>query len=286
MVNMPLTIITDRETFIRTEPLKTTVVDEANSKHFNIPLDRIGDPCLVIEISEAIPRLRVGLSLYDPFTPLGFPFDPKELIDDWDDGDLDGFDHLLWGRACWDWVFSELTFNIDPFEHINHYFFRQDGDTYTLSIHKPHGLSEEEGAAWHADIPYGPFAAFARALNATFWPPAPRPGLGSYGALRSPASPPHSSTSPVFTYPESPFPLASVPITHNKSGEPWDPNRLSNHAAHFGVSTPALGDIATHLRVALPAQPSPLPVIRSRTSPRSNRMTASAMNSPHDSPKQ
>jgi hypothetical protein len=224
--------------------------------------------------------------LYDPFTPLGFPFDPKELIDDWDDGDLDGFDHLLWGRACWDWVFSELTFNIDPFEHINHYFFRQDGDTYTLSIHKPHGLSEEEGAAWHADIPYGPFAAFARALNATFWPPAPRPGLGSYGALRSPASPPHSSTSPVFTYPESPFPLASVPITHNKSGEPWDPNRLSNHAAHFGVSTPALGDIATHLRVALPAQPSPLPVIRSRTSPRSNRMTASAMNSPHDSPKQ
>lgn len=277
---MPLTIITDPETWTSTEPFKTQVVDEDVSKHFRIPLSRIVDPCLVAEISEAIPKLRIGRPLYNSFSPLGFPV--HYYTDNWEyeDEDEDEFRHLPWGMACWDWVFSDFAFNLSPHGPVGDYFFQQNGDTYTLTLRKPEGLSTEDQAAWHADVPYGPFASFARAVEATIWPPTPPAALNSSGLPRSSKRSQRSSRSPAYSYPDSPFPLASVPITRYRSGKAWNSKRVSNHAAHFGVSTPALGDIATHLRVALPAQSSPVPVIRAGRSPRSKRRTASAMNSP------
>ena len=283
---MPLAIITDHETWISTDPLKTQVVDEAVSKHFRIPLKRIVDPCLVVEISDAIPKLRIGRPLYEPFSVLGFPIDYTEGYEEYEDEDEAGdqyddeFGHLMWGMACWDWVFSDFDFNLSPYGPAGDYFFQQNGDTYTLTLKKPEGLSKEDDAAWHADVPYGPFASFARAVEATSWPPTPPAALNSAGIPRSSRRSQSSSKSPAYNYPDSPFPLASVPITRYKSGKPWDQKRVSNQAAHFGVSTPALGNIATHLGVALPSQPSPQPVTRSGRSPRSNRRTASTMNSP------
>lgn len=283
---MPLNIITDHETWFEFEPLKTQVVDEDVSKHFRIPLKRIVDPCLVIEISQAIWKLAMGRPLYDPFSPLGFAVDHLEGYerdedeDEVEDEHEDEFGHVLWSMACWDWVFSDFAFDLSPYGPVDDYFFQQNGDTYTLTLKKPEGLSKEDQAAWHADVPYGPFASFARAVEATFWPPTPPAALNSSGIPRSARRSKQSSKSPAYNYPNSPFPLASVPITRYKSGKPWDPNRVSNHAAHFGVSTPALSDIATHLRVALPAQPSPLTFKRSSRSPRTYRRTASAMNSP------
>ncbi|KAH0286077.1 hypothetical protein KCU62_g7003, partial [Aureobasidium sp. EXF-3399] len=283
---MPLAIITDHETWISTEPLKTQDVDEAVSKHFRIPLKRIVDPCLVVEISDAILKLRIGRPLYDPFSPLGFPVDYTEGYEEYEDEDEAGdkyddeFGHLMWGMACWDWVFSDFDFNLNPYGPVGDYFFQQNGDIYTLTLKKPEGLSQEDDAAWHADVPYGPFASFARAVEATFWPPTPPAALNSSGIPRSSRRSQRSSKSPTYIYPNSPFPLASVPITRYKYGKPWDSKKVSHPAVHFGVSTPALGDIATHSNVALPAQPSPPPVIRSARSPRSNRRTASTMNSP------
>lgn len=279
---MPLNIITDSETWFGEGSLKTQDIDEAVSKHFRIPVECIVDPCLVIRSSEAIPRLRIGDPLYDTYTPLGFLVLHEDQISDDEDEDDDdlAFHNPWWGMACWDWVFSDFALNVGYHGPVGSYFYQQNGDTYTLTLRKPDGLSKMEEAAWHADVPYGPFASFARAVEATFWPPTPPATFNSIGDTRLARGSNRSSRSPTFNYPDSPFPLASVPITRYKSGKPWDPKRLSDHAAQFGVSTPALGNIATHLRVVLPAQPSPLPEIRSGRSPRAYRRTASAMNSP------
>jgi hypothetical protein len=283
VVAMPLSIITDRETWLSTEYLKSQLIEGAVSKHFRIPVDDIIDPCLIVEHSEAVPRLRIGMPLHDPFTPLGF----LEYHDDDEDGDKTLYesesDHAPWGMVCWDWVFSDFGLNVGRYVAPGDYFFQQDGDTYNLTLKKPVGLSEEQETVWHAEIPYGSFASFARAVGATFWPPTPSAALNPLGLPQSSKEVHASSTTPII-YPESPLALASVPIIRYKSGKPWSPERLSNQAADLGVSTPALADIATHLRVALPAQPSPLPVIRSTRSPRLKRKTASTLNSPSQLP--
>jgi hypothetical protein len=111
VVAMPLTIIVDRETWLGTEPLKSQTIDEAVSKHFRIPVECIVDPCVVVELSQAIPRLRLDHVLYDPFTPLGFlkyndPTDPAEG-DAYDEDNEEvpykfSSDNAPWGMACWD----------------------------------------------------------------------------------------------------------------------------------------------------------------------------------------
>ncbi|KAG9604852.1 hypothetical protein KCU77_g1173, partial [Aureobasidium melanogenum] len=179
-----------------------------------------------------------------------------------------------YGNACWDWVFSDFMLKGDDDE----YFCQQDGDTYTLTLKKPGSLKGKDAAAWHADVPYGPFAAFARKVDATFWPPTPPPVLNSAGVPQATFGSRQSSPTSAVATPKSPFALASVPITRYRSGQAFDTDRLSRHAAHFGIEAPALADIATHLNVALPAQPSPA-IGPSRTT-RLNRRTASAMNSP------
>ncbi|KAG9517847.1 hypothetical protein KCV07_g5968, partial [Aureobasidium melanogenum] len=171
-------------------------------------------------------------------------------------------------------VFSEFMLKGDDDE----YFCQQDGDTYTLTLKKPESLKGKEAAAWHADIPYGPFAAFARKVDATFWPPTPPPVLNSSGVPQASFGSRQSSPTSAIATPKSPFALASVPITRYRSGQAFDTDRLSRHAAHFGIEGPALANIATHLNVALPAQPSPA-IGPSRTT-RTSRCTESAMNSP------
>lgn len=147
-----------------------------------------------------------------------------------------------------------------------------------MTLTKPESLEGKEAAAWHADIPYGPFAAFARKVNATFWPPTPPPVFNSAGIPLASFNSRQSSSTPTLASPKSPFPLASVPFTRYRSGQAFDADRLSRHAAHFGVQPPVLADIATHLSVALPTQPSP--ALEPTTTIRSSRPTASAMNSP------
>jgi hypothetical protein len=279
VVGMPLTIVTDHETWLSTEYLKTRDVDEAVSKRSRIPVESIVDPCLVIGYSQAVPRLVSDLPLYDPFTPLGFMW-CSDNDDKDEDGDEEASDNAPMGMVCWDWVFSDFGLNVGGRTPVGDYLFQQDGDTYTLTLKKPDSLSKQEEAIWHAEVPYGPFASFARAVDATFWPPTPPAALNSSGVPQSGKGSNRISSSSAFVYPKSPFALASVPITRYRSGKLWDQTRLSNQARYFGVSTPALGDIATHLQVELPAQSSPVPVARFSRSPRSSRRTASAMNSP------
>jgi hypothetical protein len=104
VVGMPFTIITDHETWLSTEYLKTQHVDEAVSKRFRIPVECIVDPCLVIKYSQAVPRLVSDLPLYDPFTPLGFMWYPEDDDED-EDGNEEEPDNAPLGMACWDWVF-------------------------------------------------------------------------------------------------------------------------------------------------------------------------------------
>ncbi|KAG9855404.1 hypothetical protein KCU98_g1729, partial [Aureobasidium melanogenum] len=280
VVDMPLVIVADGMHFTDLDPrdvedetelecLKTSIVDAAVAKHFRIPVERICDPCLTVSFKRAMQKSRRGHVFWDPHDPLGFPeYEGKKK----DDGSEE-----VWGpygNACWDWIFSEFMLKGDDDE----YFFQQDGDTYTLTLKKPEALKGKEAAAWHADIPYGPFAAFARKVDATFWPPTPPPVLNSAGVPQASFGSRQSSPAFVIATPKSPFALASVPITRYRSGQTFDADRLSRHAAHFGIEAPALANIATHLNVALPAQPSPV-IGPSRTT-RSSRRTASAMNSP------
>lgn len=281
LVDMPLVIVANSDHFVEYDSsgdveddakpgsMKTSIVDETVSKHFRIPLDRIWDPCLMISFTRAIQRYRRGLVYWDPYDPLGF----QEYFDE-DDVDEPEETYGPYGHACWDWVFSDFALAEDN----DNYLFQQDGDTYTLTLRKPDSLKGKEAAAWHADVPYGPFTAFARNVNATFWPPTPPPVLNSAGIPQATSNSTHSSPTCAITTPKSHFILASVPITRYKSGQAFDADRLSRHAAHFGVEAPALANIAAHLNVALPAQSSP--AIGPTRTTRSSSRTASAVNSP------
>ncbi|KAH0033700.1 hypothetical protein KCU78_g2408, partial [Aureobasidium melanogenum] len=278
LIDMPLVIVADSDHFTDLDPsrdveeetevgsLKTSVVDETVAQHFRIPVDRIWDPCLTISFKRAMQKSRRGQVFWDPHDPLGFQ--------EYEEKKFDGQTVGPYGNACWDWVFSDFMLKGDDDE----YFCQQDGDTYTLTLKKPGSLKGKDAAAWHADVPYGPFAAFARKVDATFWPPTPPPVLNSAGVPQATFGSRQSSPTSAVATPKSPFALASVPITRYRSGQAFDTDRLSRHAAHFGIEAPALADIATHLNVALPAQPSPA-IGPSRTT-RLNRRTASAMNSP------
>lgn len=280
VIDMPFVIVADSDHFTGLDPsyevedetelgsLKTSVVDETVAQHFRIPVDRIWDPCLTIRFKRAMEKSRRGQVFWDPHDPLGFQKYEEKKIDG------QSVPYGPYGNACWDWVFSDFMLKGDDDE----YFCQQDGDTYTLTLKKPESLKGKEAAAWHADIPYGPFAAFARKVDATFWPPTPPPVLNSAGVPQASFSSRQSSPTSAVATPKSPFALASVPITRYRSGQAFDTDRLSRHAAHFGIEGPALANIATHLNVALPAQPSPAigPIRTTRTS----RRTESAMNSP------
>jgi hypothetical protein len=61
-------------------------------------------------------------------------------------------------------MFSDFGLNVGRYVAQGDYLFQQDGDTYTLTLKKSEGLSKEEEAVWHAEIPYGSFASFARAV--------------------------------------------------------------------------------------------------------------------------
>ncbi|KAG9962152.1 hypothetical protein KCU61_g4932, partial [Aureobasidium melanogenum] len=279
VVDMPLIIVADGDHFTDLDPrdvedeteldcLKTSVVDEAVAKHFRNPVDRIWDPCLTISFKRAMEKSRRGQVFWNPHDPFDFQKYEEKKVDG------QSVPYGPYGNACWDWVFSDFMLKGDDDE----YLFQQDGDTYTLTLKKPEPLKGKEAAAWHADVPYGPFAAFARKVDATFWPPTPPPVLNSAGLPQATLSSRQSSPTSAIATPKSPFALASVPITRYRSGQAFDADRLSRHAAHFGVEAPALANIATHLNVALPAQPSPA-IGLSRTT-RTSRRTASAMNSP------
>lgn len=277
VVDMPLIIVADSKHFTNLDPsrdvesetdlecLKTSTVDDNVAEHFRIPVDRIWDPCLTISFKRAMQKRRRGQVFWEPHDPLGFhQYEHKKKAN--------GEAYGPYGSACWDWVHSDFMLSAED----DKYFFQQDGDTYTLTLKKPEALQGKDAAAWHADVPYGPFTAFARQVNATFWPPTPPPVFNSVGIPQAtPGSQQSSPTSASIT-PRSPFVLASVPITRYRSGQAFDADRLSRHAAHFGVQPPALADIATHFNVALPAQPSP--DIEPTTMTRTSRRTASAMN--------
>ncbi|KAH0374027.1 hypothetical protein KCU65_g387, partial [Aureobasidium melanogenum] len=240
VLEMPLIIVADSKHFTDLDPrdvedeteldcLKTSVVDEAVAKHFRIPVDRIWDPCLTISFKRAMEKYRRGQVFWDPTDPLGFQKyeSPKKAVGQ--PGEVYG----PWGTTCWDWVFSDFILNGDDDE----YFFQRDGDTYTLTLKKPEALKDKEAAAWHADVPYGPFMAFAKKVEATFWPPTPPPVLNSAGVPQASSSARQSSSTFAITSPKSPFALASVPITRYRSGQAFDANRLSRHAAHFAISS-------------------------------------------------
>lgn len=276
VVDMPLIIVADSNHFTDLDPscdvedetnlecLKTSIVDEDVAKHFRIPVDRIWDPCLTISSKRVMQKRRRGQVFWDPHDPLGFQqYEEKKQVD--------GEAYGPYGSVCWDWVFSDFMLADDN----DNYLFQQDGDTYTLTLTKPESLKGKEAAAWHADIPYGPFTAFARKVNATFWPPTPPPVFNSAGIPQATSSSQPSSPTSSIVSPKSPFALASVPITRYRSGQAFDADRLSRHAAHFGVQPPILADIATHFNVALPVQPSP--AIEPTTMIKTSRSTVSAM---------
>lgn len=267
VVDLPLVIVVDPKLRQTPKSLKTSLVAEDVPNHCRIPLERIWDPCVLLSPQGVVSKRQELLPGYkpeqlaQPYHCLGFWTYASENPDS------------KFGRACWDWVFSDFDFSRGD----DNYLFQQDGDTYTLSLRKPSALRGKEAAAWHADIPYGPLASFARNVNAAFWPPTPPPALDSSGVPLATSVYQEPTVTPPPASSES-FALSSVPITRYRSGQPFDQSRMSRHAAHFGIQTPALGDIATHLGVALPAQPSPV-VSRDRST-RPNRRTASAMNSP------